>query len=182
MSAAVAMCCGRYAWGRRATSGVIESRYRLAIESTSARESARLTLRSRRSVAMETSFQGLLPVSLGDRTWGHSSPALPSVLCVSVRRKSDFQPLLAHPLVGCEVARRALEHDAPVAHHIDAVRDLERDGELLLDQQDRDAALRDLLQQLAHQLHQHRRQALGGLVHHDEVGIAHERTADREHL
>jgi hypothetical protein len=38
------------------------------------------------------------------------------------------------------------------------------------------------LQVLAHQLHDLGRQALGGLVDDDQVGVAHERAAQREHL
>ena len=37
-------------------------------------------------------------------------------------------------------------------------------------------------EQLAHELHHLRREALGRLVDHDEVGIAHQRAADRQHL
>ncbi len=43
----------------------------------------------------------------------------------------------------------AFEHDAAVAHDVDPVRDLHGDRELLLDQQDRDVALGDALQQSA---------------------------------
>src|SRR5207244_12910610 len=55
---------------------------------------------------------------------------------------SDFQPLLAHAIVAPQIRRRALEDDAAVAHHVHPTRNGQRDGELLLDEQDRDAALR----------------------------------------
>lgn len=46
---------------------------------------------------------------------------------------SDLEPLLAHRRRVGKVGRRALEHDVAVAHHVEAVRDPERNGELLLD-------------------------------------------------
>src|SRR4029450_2752487 len=52
---------------------------------------------------------------------------------------SDLEMLLAYPHVGGEVGGRAFEDDAPVAHHVHPVRDLERDGQLLLHEQDRGA-------------------------------------------
>src|SRR6185437_877971 len=50
--------------------------------------------------------------------------------------KSDFQPFLAHSGIGAEIGWLALEHDAAVAHDVEPVGDLQRDRELLLDQQD----------------------------------------------
>jgi hypothetical protein len=40
----------------------------------------------------------------------------------------------------------------------------------------------ELLQELADQLDDLRRQALGGLVDHDEVRVAHQRAAQGQHL
>ena len=56
-------------------------------------------------------------------------------------RTLDFEPLLADRFVGAEVVGRALEDDAAAAHHVDPARDRQRDGELLLDEQDGDAVL-----------------------------------------
>src|SRR2546427_784301 len=42
-----------------------------------------------------------------------------------------LQALPAHRLVGQELGGRALEHDAAVAHHVEAVRNFKRDGQLL---------------------------------------------------
>src|SRR5438132_6441048 len=78
--------------------------------------------------------------------------------------------------------RRALEHDMPLAHDVEPPRDSQSDRQLLLDQEDCDPALGDLLQQFAHQLHELRRQSLRGLVDHDQVGLAHQRTANSQHL
>src|SRR3989344_5303110 len=65
---------------------------------------------------------------------------------ISSRGGSDFQPFLADGRVGAQLGRRALEDDGAVAHDVDALGDVERDGELLLDQQDGDAAALERLQ------------------------------------
>mmetsp|Transcript_3835 Transcript_3835/g.9332 ORF Transcript_3835/g.9332 Transcript_3835/m.9332 type:complete len:237 (+) Transcript_3835:425-1135(+) len=69
-----------------------------------------------------------------------------------------------------------------MAHHIAALGDLERDGELLLDQQHAQPPRLQCLQVFGHQLDDLGRQALGGLVDHDQVGVAHQRAAQRQHL
>src|SRR5262245_7736441 len=68
--------------------------------------------------------------------------------------RSDLQPFLAYCAIGGKLRRRALEDDAAVAHHIEAAGNLQRDGQLLLDQQDRRAAPRDLIEQRADLLDQ----------------------------
>jgi hypothetical protein len=69
-----------------------------------------------------------------------------------------------------------------VAHDQDAVRDPQGDRQLLLDQQDRQAAPGDLLQEVGDLMHQLRRQPFGRLVDHDQRRIAHQGAADRQHL
>src|SRR5206468_10820916 len=93
-----------------------------------------------------------------------------------------LQPFLAHRFVGTKGRGRAFEDDMAVPHHVDAVRDAQRDGELLLYEQDRDPAMGDLFQQLAPELDQHLREALRGLVHQDEVRTAHPSAASGEQL
>src|SRR5215471_20477995 len=76
-----------------------------------------------------------------------------TILCVSApRRPLHFQALSPDRLVGHQRGGRALEHDAPVAHHVQAMGDLERDRELLLDEQDGDATACDLVEELGHLL------------------------------
>src|SRR6266571_8226191 len=58
----------------------------------------------------------------------------------SADRRSNFQPFLADRLVGFEFGRRAFEHDAAMAHDIEAMRNTHRDRQFLLHQQDGDAA------------------------------------------
>src|SRR5271170_4229049 len=78
----------------------------------------------------------------------------------SVLDSLDFQPLAAHRAVGAKVRGRALEHHVAVAHDVDAVRNIERDGELLLNQNDRKAAPRNFGDQLAHLFYDKRRETL----------------------
>src|SRR5437764_714465 len=93
-----------------------------------------------------------------------------------------LQPLLANLRIPTQGLRRAVEHDAAVPHDQRAVRDRHRDRELLLDQQHRHAARLERLQVLAHHFHDLGREALGGFVDDDQVRVAHERAAQREHL
>jgi len=53
---------------------------------------------------------------------------------------SHFEPFVAHLLVALELGGRALEHDAAVAHDVDPLRNVEGNGELLLNQQDGETA------------------------------------------
>src|SRR5690349_25062701 len=107
------------------------------------------------------------------RPFAAAMPALPRSTPFTLHPSpSDLQPLLAYRLVRTQTFGRALEHDLAVAHDVQALRDTQRDGELLLDQQNGNAALLDLLKQARHQLDDHRRQALSGLVDHDELGVA----------
>ena len=43
--------------------------------------------------------------------------------------RSDFQPLLARAGIGAQVSRRAVKHDAAVAHHQRAVGDVHGNGQ-----------------------------------------------------
>src|SRR5581483_10107454 len=72
---------------------------------------------------------------------------------------SHFEPLFPDAVIGIERRRRALEYDAAVAHHIEPLRNLQRDRQLLLDQQDRNASARDLAEQLTDLLDQFWRQS-----------------------
>ena len=56
------------------------------------------------------------------------------------RLASNLQPFVAHLMVGLEIGRGALEDDAAVPHDVDALRNVERDRQLLLDQQNGNAA------------------------------------------
>src|SRR5713226_2480540 len=105
------------------------------------------------------------------------------IFCAGVPHKpSNFQPFLAHGLVVPEFGRRALEHDAAVAHHVDAVRYPHRDRELLFHQKDRDAAPGDLGDQVADLLNDDGRQSFSRLINHDQFRVTHKRAAHSQHL
>ena len=69
-----------------------------------------------------------------------------------------------------------------MAHHIEPLRDPQRDRQLLLDQQNRHAAARDFIEQGTDLFDQFGRQALGGFVDDDQIRIAHQRAAHGQHL
>jgi hypothetical protein len=92
------------------------------------------------------------------------------------------QPLL-QLTVGSQLRRRQQLRDAAVDHHADAVGHLQCDAQVLFDQQHRDLALgRQVAQRLGHLLDDHRRQALGGLIHDQQLGLQQQRPADGQHL
>src|SRR6186713_951536 len=96
--------------------------------------------------------------------------------------RSDLEPFLPHGGICLELLRRAFEHDAAMAHDVDALGDPHRDRQLLLDKENRDTGLRDAGDEIADLLHDQRRETFGRLVDHDEIRIAHQRPAGREHL
>src|SRR5258706_12948125 len=63
-----------------------------------------------------------------------------------------LEPFPAYRLRRMQRLRRAFEHDAPVAHDVESMGKVERDGKLLLDQKDGNATTDDLRQQIEHQL------------------------------
>src|SRR4029434_8187051 len=95
---------------------------------------------------------------------------------------SHFQPFLAYCAIVAQFGSAAFEDDASLAHHVQPVRNSQRDRELLLDRSEEHAARGDLQEQPAHLVHEQWCETLGRLVHHDEIGIAHQRPADRQHL
>jgi hypothetical protein len=93
--------------------------------------------------------------SIGEKLFGHASFFYPirtqmardhaftfrlSHFIFNLSSLSYFQPLPADRLVILDIFRTALEDDAPLPHDIDALRNLQCDAQLLLHQQDRNAA------------------------------------------
>src|SRR5207249_2858315 len=95
---------------------------------------------------------------------------------------SERQPPLdeREALLGLGV--RPVEHDPPLGE--DAVGPGEREGEadILLDQQHGEPARGQVAQHAVDGVDHLRSESLGGLVEQHDVGIAHERAGDREHL
>src|ERR1019366_8959079 len=64
----------------------------------------------------------------------------------------NLQPLLANCTIFPQLLRCALEHDVTVSHDVQALRNVERDRQLLFHQQDRYAAVFDFVEQLGYKL------------------------------
>src|SRR5690348_3479265 len=69
-----------------------------------------------------------------------------------------------------------------MAHYIDAVRYPHRDRKLLLNQENGDASPGNFGDEVADLLHDEGSKSLCWLVDHDELGIAHQRAANCQHL
>ncbi len=102
---------------------------------------------------------------------------------VGIAARTHSQQAFLQPAVRRQLRGLHLLRDAAVDHHADAVRHVDRYTQVLLDQQHRDLALlREVAQRLLHLLDDQRRQAFGGLVHHQELRLEQQRAADRQHL
>src|SRR5258706_9053764 len=105
------------------------------------------------------------------------------VAIAAARRAAAAEIELLHVLVRAQLLRRAVEDDPAVLHDIGVVRDVERHGRVLLDEQQRHAeVLADSLQAREELLDDERRETLRELVHEQQLRRARERGADREHL
>src|SRR5258705_13242707 len=94
----------------------------------------------------------------------------------------ESQISLPDPVIMQKLVARPAHDDAPVLENVSALRDLERDGDVLLDEEDRHAALVEEADGAQDFLDHHGGEAERGLVEHDQLGGAHEAAADGEHL
>src|SRR5262245_19246243 len=81
-----------------------------------------------------------------------------------------------------EIGHAAVPLQLSLLEHVGAVADELGEMDVLLGEQDRQAFLLELDDRVRHLLDDDRRDALGGLVEHDEQGITHERARDGKHL
>ena len=75
-----------------------------------------------------------------------------------------------------------MEGDPAGLHDVAEIGGFQRHIGVLLDKQHRHALLVDLLDDLKYALDDDGRKSQRRLVHHDDLGAAHQRTADRQHL
>ena len=94
----------------------------------------------------------------------------------------DLQPSALDIPIGFECLRRAGEYDPPMAYDIEAVANMERDRQLLFDEQDGNTPAPDLSYDVYQALDDQRRQPLGWLVDQHDPRIAEERAAKCQHL
>src|SRR5262247_213947 len=92
-------------------------------------------------------------------------------------RSRDAEIAALDVLVRFETGRRALVDDLALAHHVYAVRDRERQVIVLLDEEDREAAPLEPLDDPPDLSHHDRGQSLGGLVEQQQAAIGQERAA-----
>ena len=103
------------------------------------------------------------------------------------RRTSDH-PTLAEVRVdqaralGIERVGALLERDLAAGEHVHAVADAQREIDALLDDEQRPPLVAQLEQRLGDRVDRERREAERRLVEQQELGVAHQHPADRDHL
>ena len=95
---------------------------------------------------------------------------------------SDLQPFLANRRSLREVLRRSFVDDLAMSHDVEPLADLSERSSAFAPPAGSRRRARDLHEKLADVLNHLRRQPLGRLVDHDEVPVAHQRPAHRQHL
>src|SRR3989442_3939163 len=98
--------------------------------------------------------------------WPSAARASPSASSMKrsssvTRGRLDTEVLVQDAGLGAKALRFALEHDASLAHHVDALGDAEREREVLLDEEDRHAGPAQLREDVAHLFDQAGRVAFG---------------------
>src|SRR5262245_7602373 len=106
----------------------------------------------------------------------------PMLTLAAAARGSAPEIRLPDVVVGEELARGALERDAPCLHDVPARRDPERHPGILLDHQHGRAVALDRRDDREHRFHHCRREAERRLVEQHEAGARHQRAPDRQHL
>jgi diketogulonate reductase-like aldo/keto reductase len=109
-------------------------------------------------------------------------PAVESVSEVDSVRERHAEVPLHGLLVRAQFLGRGLVHDLPVREDVHAVGEVERDANVLFDEQHGDAGVADVLDDLHDAVDDERCKPLGRFVEHEEVGAGDERASDREHL
>src|SRR5215471_19176286 len=142
------------------------------------------------SAANETSSSTTRPPNRSVRSSTASSaipPPAPAILLdvaiAAPRAGGAAEVELLHVGMRAQPLGGTVEHDAAVLHHVAVVGNGECDRGALLDQQDSDRKLApDLGEALRQVLDHHRREAERELVDQQELGSAHQRAAERQHL
>jgi hypothetical protein len=81
-----------------------------------------------------------------------------------------------------QISRCTLKDHLAFIHHINAIGDIESQGEILFDQQDRQTFHPQPVDDTTYLSHNERCQSLRGLVEQEQGGIRHEHPADGQHL
>src|SRR6478609_596435 len=105
-----------------------------------------------------------------------------SAMLASPFRRGDAQVERHDLVVVAQVRGRAVLDDATTLQDVAVLRDRQRHGGVLLDQQDRGALAVDVEDDVADGLDDLRREAEARLVEQQHRRLRHHRAADREHL
>ena len=93
------------------------------------------------------------------------------------------QELLLQLPISCQQRCRHLVRDATIDHHTDGIGHVQCHAQILLNEQNGNLPFRrQRTQRLSDVLHDHRCQAFGGLVHHQQAWLQKQRTANGQHL
>src|SRR5256885_8385687 len=111
-----------------------------------------------------------------------NSPGFSDVAPLTTSSVSEPEVRLLDVRALLERLARAVQDDAPVLEDVGAVRERERAGDVLLDEQDGRAALVDPLQILEDQSDRHRGETEARLVQQQQPRARHEPAADGAHL
>src|SRR5215510_3318716 len=95
---------------------------------------------------------------------------------------SDPQVFVNDALIGAELGGGGVMAHGALLHDVDASGGVERQRDVLLDQQDGDAVAVERVDDLLDLRDHPRHQPLGRLVEQDDLGLEHHRPGDREHL
>src|SRR2546422_4461606 len=99
---------------------------------------------------------------------------------ISVRSYAEVAMLHVHARP--QLGRGAVPHHAPLLEHVVMIAEPRDGADVLVDQQNRQAALLQPLQARPDLRPHERRQSLRGLVEDEQRGIRHEGASDRQHL
>lgn len=88
----------------------------------------------------------------------------------------NLEPFLATAVIWPQLRK----NDTSIANDVDAMQYPERDGQRLLQQKGEDPA--SAMRAIADLLNDQRSQAVGRLITHDELGVAHKRSAGGQYL
>ena len=97
--------------------------------------------------------------------------------------RTHAQELLLQLPISRQLRGRHLVRDATIDHHTDGISHVECHSQILLNQQNGNLPFRrQHPQRLSDVLDDHRCQAFGGLVHHQQTWLQKQRTANGQHL
>src|SRR5205085_4944464 len=109
-------------------------------------------------------------------------PAKPQIPRPTRGHALQRQQLVAQRLVVAQLSSSAAEADGALFQHVDTVGEAQRELRVLLGEQDREPGSLETGDLLAEVIHDERCQSLRRLVEQQQLGVAHQRARDCQHL